>query len=123
MLTSRWGTDELAARSMTAAMICVRLPGADKESYEDEHNDIQDRLHFEYKIEVPIKVIRKRLYVRLSAHIYNTKEDYQRLADAILIIRPPLTIVATNSSSSSSTTQSSSSPKSSVSQLGIQARL
>ena len=48
---------------------------------------IQDRLHYEYNIEVPIKCIQSRLYVRISAHIYNEMADYQKLAVAVLQIR------------------------------------
>lgn len=41
---------------------------------------LQERLHHEFAIEVPIKCLENRLYVRLSAHVYNTPKDYQRLA-------------------------------------------
>ncbi len=34
-------------------------------------------------VQVPVKVIEGRLVVRVSAHVYNSMEDYQRLADAI----------------------------------------
>ena len=44
---------------------------------------LQERLHHEYAIEVPIKCLENRLYVRLSAHVYNTPEDYQRLAQVM----------------------------------------
>ena len=37
--------------------------------------------------QVPVKYISGQLYVRISAHVYNTLEDYQRLADAVLKIR------------------------------------
>lgn len=126
MLTARWGTDELAARSLVGPMICVRLPGADLEVYDDEHNDIQDRLHYDYQVEVPIKVVRKRLYVRISAHLYNTREDYYRLADAVLAIRPRIDTCTPSSAASlsSSVAISVSSPSvSSSSSGGIIARL
>ena len=58
--------------------------------YKDEHNEIQDKLHFDYSIEVPIKKIQNRLYVRISAHIYNTRQDYEHLARVMLKIRPNL---------------------------------
>ena len=37
--------------------------------------------------QVPVKCISSQLYVRISAHVYNTLEDYQKLADAVLKIR------------------------------------
>lgn len=40
-------------------------------------------LHFQHQIEVPIKCIGGCLYARISAHVYNTPEDYERLASAI----------------------------------------
>lgn len=41
-------------------------------------------LHSRYKVEVPIKTIQDTLYVRISAHIYNTLQDYEVLAAAVL---------------------------------------
>ena len=43
----------------------------------------QDVLHFVHGIEVPAKLISGALYVRISAHIYNRRADYERLADAV----------------------------------------
>jgi len=40
---------------------------------------LQEKL-FSMGIEAPIKCLQGRLYIRLSAHIYNTAEDYQKLA-------------------------------------------
>ena len=34
--------------------------------------------------QVPIKCVQQKLYVRISAHIYNELAEYQLLADAIL---------------------------------------
>ena len=36
--------------------------------------------------QVPIKVVQGKLYVRVSAHVYNELADYQVLADAVLQI-------------------------------------
>lgn len=44
---------------------------------------VQGWLHSTHGIEVPVKSVRGKLYVRLSAHAYNELADYQRLADAI----------------------------------------
>jgi hypothetical protein len=53
---------------------------------------LQDALHFAFKIEVPVKTLPSysgdsRSYVRISAMIYNSLEEYRRLADAVLQIR------------------------------------
>eukprot|EP01147_Barroeca_monosierra_P008703 gene8703-1092_t len=44
---------------------------------------IQDWL-FQQGIEVPVKSIHGKWYVRISAHIYNRMEDYEHLSEAIL---------------------------------------
>ena len=44
---------------------------------------LQERLHHEHHIEVPVKCLEGRLYVRISAHIYNRLEQYQHLAEAV----------------------------------------
>lgn len=44
---------------------------------------LQEYLHHEHTIEVPVKCVEQRLYVRLSCHVYNDISDYRRLATAI----------------------------------------
>ena len=48
---------------------------------------LQDRLYEEWDIECPVKTIDGRLYVRISAHMYNRPDDYIHLASAIERIR------------------------------------
>lgn len=36
------------------------------------------------QLQVPVKAIQGKLYVRVSAHIYNEPREYQRLAEAVL---------------------------------------
>ncbi|KAG6616949.1 Isopenicillin N epimerase [Phytophthora cinnamomi] len=43
---------------------------------------VQDGLHYIHHIEVPVKCVDGRLYVRLSAHVYNCLEDFEKLAVA-----------------------------------------
>ena len=35
-------------------------------------------------MQVPVKCVDGKLYVRISAHIYNEMKDYERLAEAVL---------------------------------------
>jgi isopenicillin-N epimerase len=44
---------------------------------------LQEHLHHERRIEVPIKHIQGRLYARISAHVHNELVDYKALASAI----------------------------------------
>lgn len=41
---------------------------------------MQEYLHHEHKVEVPIKCLEGRLYTRISAHIYNDIDDYAKFA-------------------------------------------
>ncbi len=44
---------------------------------------LQDYLHFQHAIEVPIKVVQGKMYVRVSVHIYNEMKDYEILSVAV----------------------------------------
>jgi isopenicillin-N epimerase len=44
---------------------------------------LQEILHYEYKIEVPIKCLEKRIYIRISCHIYNNINDYLKIINII----------------------------------------
>jgi selenocysteine lyase/cysteine desulfurase len=45
---------------------------------------VQDVLHEQYRVEVPVKTVESRLYMRISAFVYNTITHYECLAKAIL---------------------------------------
>ncbi|CAD2219052.1 hypothetical protein AGDE_04629 [Angomonas deanei] len=47
---------------------------------------IQDVLHDVYNIEVPIKRVEGRFYIRISAFVYNVPEEYAFLREAVLAI-------------------------------------
>lgn len=44
---------------------------------------VQDWLHHDYSIEVPVKSVGGRLYARLSVHVHNEIADYEHLAAAV----------------------------------------
>lgn len=44
---------------------------------------LQEKLYHDHQVEVPVKCLEGKLYVRISAHIYNSLEDYQKLAIVI----------------------------------------
>ncbi len=66
MLVEKWQTELLAPEEYYGPMITIRLPGPIEPQDPEEHNHIQDELHYSYRIEVPIKKINHRLYVRLE---------------------------------------------------------
>lgn len=47
---------------------------------------IQDNLHDVFRVEVPVKRIENRFYLRISAFVYNSQEEYVYLREAILSI-------------------------------------
>ena len=50
----------------------------------DDAARVRDRLLFEDRIEVQVHAWQDRLYARISAQIYNTMDDVDRLAAAVL---------------------------------------
>ncbi|CAH0493039.1 unnamed protein product [Peronospora farinosa] len=100
LLYSRWEmTDHLArernfSQHKWHAMRLVQLPTSrrlcggvvvDEDNPKATSTDakrVQDSLHYLHHIEVPVKCVDGRLYVRLSAHVYNCLEDFEKLADA-----------------------------------------
>ncbi|TYZ62267.1 hypothetical protein PybrP1_010235 [[Pythium] brassicae (nom. inval.)] len=99
LLCAAWGSaDELArAQRFPAhkrhAMRLVRLPrgavfGVDTSeaavATSAHAKFVQDTLHHAHAIEVPVKCVDGALYVRISAHMYNSLADYARLARVVL---------------------------------------
>ncbi|KAL4166883.1 hypothetical protein KRP22_012371 [Phytophthora ramorum] len=100
LLYSQWGMlDHLALerefpQHKRNAMRLVQLPTARKlcggvvvdaekpTATSTEAKRVQDGLHYLHHIEVPVKCVDGRLYIRLSAHVYNCLEDFERLAAA-----------------------------------------
>jgi isopenicillin-N epimerase len=67
---------------MRAAMAAIALPaefGSDRPAAAGLHDRLLDR----HRIEVPIIAHGGRLWVRISAQIYNELADYRRLAEAL----------------------------------------
>ncbi len=82
MLAKSWGTTLGMEEPMVGAMATLALPeraGATKE----EAARLRDALLFEERIEVQLHEWRGRLWVRISAQIYNEMTDYERLAAAV----------------------------------------
>lgn len=69
--------------TLTGSMVSFELP----EGYPDgaRWDPLQDRLLFEYSVEVPITAWPQppRRLLRISAHIYNDLDDYRALANAM----------------------------------------
>jgi selenocysteine lyase/cysteine desulfurase len=87
-LVSAWGTELLDHASLFGPMVLVALPEAvtrERGPHSYQHAEaVQNTLYHQFHIEVPVKAIQGRLYVRVSAHIYNTSQDYATLATAVV---------------------------------------
>jgi selenocysteine lyase/cysteine desulfurase len=74
------GTCDRADASCTVG---GRARGGVRNATAEHAAQLQDHLHHGFRIEVPLKVINGQLYVRISAHVYNYLEQYQKLAETI----------------------------------------
>ncbi len=76
LLCAALGIAEPAPDEMLGCMAAIPLPECDAQA-------LQDRLLFEHGIEVPLMPWPSPL-LRVSAAVYNTRADYERLADALM---------------------------------------
>jgi isopenicillin-N epimerase len=82
LLTNRWGTRLDVPRDMVAAMVTVSLPEA-AGATDDDAARLRLALLVDEHIEVQLHAWRGRLWVRVSAQVYNELSDVDRLADAV----------------------------------------
>ena len=83
LLTRRWATELEIDEATVGTMATVPLParfGGDAEAAAG----LRDRLLFEDRIEVQLHAAHGRLWVRISAQVYNDLSDVERLAEAVL---------------------------------------
>ena len=85
MLSERWHTLLGAPPPMFTAMASVALP-TETPATERAASRIRQQLRDDHRIEVTVTPFAGRLWVRLSAYVYNEFEDYERLADAVIAI-------------------------------------
>jgi isopenicillin-N epimerase len=83
LLADRWRTDFITPESLVGTMATVMMPDRFGKTSADAAR-VRDALLFDHHIEVHTHAFRDRLYARISAQIYNSLEDVERLADAVL---------------------------------------
>ena len=81
-LAERWNVPFDTPEALIGTMATVVLPERIGRTA-DEALDVRDRLLFDHGIEVQLHSFRDRLHVRISAQIYNTMDDINRLADVV----------------------------------------
>lgn len=92
MLAEAWGTELGIPSELMGPMALVEVPplpmfgtGSNApEAFTYEHAEALQNALFSRRIEVPVKALSGRLYVRISAHIYNYIDEYEVLQDAVL---------------------------------------
>ena len=82
LLTDRWGTELGMPEEMVGAMATIPLPERLGSTPEDADR-VRDLLLFEDRIEVQLHAWRGRLWVRVSAQVYNDLTDIERLDTAV----------------------------------------
>ena len=83
LLADAWGTEVATPREMIGAMVTVPLP-LSAGTTDEEAVRLRVALLVEDRIEVQLHAWRGRLWVRVSAQVYNDVSDIERLAQAVL---------------------------------------
>jgi isopenicillin-N epimerase len=82
LLAERWGTGVDTPESMIGTMITVPMPASAGTSRDDAAR-LRLELLAQDRIEIQLHAWRERLWVRVSAQIYNDLSDVERLAEAV----------------------------------------
>ena len=82
LLQDAWQVESPAAPQRLGTMATLPLPLSGEATLE-RANLIRDGLWREHRIEVPLFALKDRLWIRISAQLYNVMDDYRALAAAI----------------------------------------
>ncbi|HWU82558.1 MAG TPA: aminotransferase class V-fold PLP-dependent enzyme [Methylophilaceae bacterium] len=82
LLQETWQVESPAAQQQLGTMATLPLPLSGEATLE-RANQIRDQLWREHRIEVPLFAFDGRLWVRISAQLYNVIDDYVALAAAV----------------------------------------
>ncbi|RLN22240.1 hypothetical protein C2845_PM07G07300 [Panicum miliaceum] len=99
MLAEAWGTFLGSPSELCGSMVMVGMPGCLGVESDDDAMRVRTMLRKDFQVEVPIYYNSRRVegqemakdksgdpvtgYVRISHQVYNVREDYERLRDAI----------------------------------------
>ncbi|MEE2749833.1 MAG: aminotransferase class V-fold PLP-dependent enzyme [Myxococcota bacterium] len=81
-LARTWSVELPAPESMIGSLVTLPLPVLGEASVE-RGLEIRRKLYEQHRVEVPVHPIGDRLWVRISAQIYNEQEDYRVLAERL----------------------------------------
>jgi isopenicillin-N epimerase len=89
LLAEAWEVEAPAPETMLGAMATLPLPEAWREpATEEGARAVHDHLWERYRIEVPVLLFEGRLWLRISAQVYNRPAEYRRLAEALVAKGP-----------------------------------
>jgi len=83
LLSSAWGTVVPSPMWMRGCMATLDLPVRLAPTLE-QAKELHDALWHRHRIEVPVFPFEDRCWLRISAHVYNDLDQYDRLAGAVL---------------------------------------
>ncbi len=83
LLSARFGTEFVTPESMIGTMATVALPES-LGSTREQATALRNALLLEDRIEVQMHEAHGRLWVRVSAQVYNEMAEYERLAEAVM---------------------------------------
>jgi isopenicillin-N epimerase len=89
LIAGQWSTQAGAPPSLLGTMAAIAVP-TDRGRFSsvpatwESAAAIHDYLWQDHRIEIPVPVFNGRIWVRISAQIYNQIGDYRRLADALV---------------------------------------
>jgi isopenicillin-N epimerase len=79
LLASAWRTEIATSSAFRAAMASVQLPGSTGSTPDAAHR-LSVRLNEEHRITAGVTFLEGKIWIRVSAQIYNEISDYERLA-------------------------------------------
>jgi isopenicillin-N epimerase len=82
MLADAWGVEIPCPESMIGAMVSLPAPGR-HEPTQAAADALHNKLWEEHRVEVPVFPFADRLWIRISAQVYNQKYQYRVLAEAL----------------------------------------
>lgn len=82
LLAERWGTETGAPAALIGATAAIAVPDAVAARAGDRFR-LRERLWREHAVEAPVYEVAGRLWVRVSAQVYNEPADYERLGAAV----------------------------------------
>jgi isopenicillin-N epimerase len=89
-LASAWNVHSVASPKLLGSMATLPLPGKLRNLMMKDQPALQQRLYSEHAVEAPLIVWNDQGYVRICCQIYNSADDINRLASAIIALERSL---------------------------------